>query len=352
MDGAGRHRIFSQIYFITMECKLQKNPIYWLFIAILLFCKAGAVWGVILHPAGEPNLAEWTDRPYDYAIGRWGINCSCVAVSRNCVISVRHSGSSAVDVVFDSATGETTYTPEQVWNHPVADLRLAKLANANLAHFVDLYADSNEVGQEAVIGGYGLGRGAILQTSGITYGYEWAGSGNTTLRWGTNIVESTIEDSNNGGWISDVVTGDFDGLGEGNSTDYEAMVANYDSGGGLFLKSGNTWQVAGLFRSVNRAWESWFRNRDFPEVPMPDDFDAVRISSYHQWLSDRIPAVLPGDLNGDDYVDFTDFAAFAKYYLHTDCQEPDWCLGADCEPDGDVDLDDLAFLLEEWLNGP
>jgi len=326
---------------------LQKSrKYYWLFIAILLFLEAISARGVILHPEGEPNLADWTDRPYDYAVGRWGTNCSCVAVSRNCVISVQHSGTAVVNIVFDG----TAYTAEQIWNHPDADLRLVKLANANLRHFVGLYTDRNEVGQEAVIGGYGKGRGAILQTSGITYGYEWAASSNTTLRWGTNIVESTIEDSNNWGWISDVVTGDFDGLGEGNSTNYEAMVAAYDSGGGLFIKAGNAWQVAGLFRSVNRAGESWFRNKDFPTIPMPDDFDAVRVSSYHQWLSDRIPEVLQGDLNGNDFVDFTDFAVFAQYYLNTDCQEPDWCLGTDCEPDGDVDLDDLAFLLDEWLN--
>ena len=82
-----------------MEYKLQKSRIYWLFIAILLFLEASSAWGVILHPEGEPNLADWTDRPYDYAVGRWGTNCSCVAVSRNCVISVQHSGTAVVDIV-------------------------------------------------------------------------------------------------------------------------------------------------------------------------------------------------------------------------------------------------------------
>jgi len=348
MDGAGRQRIFSQIHFITTECKLQKNLIYWLFIAILMFWEAGSAWGVILHPEGEPNLADWTDRPYDHAVGRWGLNCSCVAVSRNCVISVQHSGTAAVDIVFNG----TAYTAEQIWNHPDADLRLAKLANANLPHFVGLYTNTNEVGQEAVIGGYGKGRGAILQNSGITYGYEWAPSGNTTLRWGTNLIEDNTDNSVIGDWTSDVIIGFFDGLDISSATAYEAMVAAYDSGGGLFIKDGNAWKVAGLFRSVNRAGESWFRDKDSPTTPMPDDFDAVRISSYHQWLSNRIPEVMQGDLNGDDFVDFTDFAVFARYYLNTDCQEPDWCLGTDCEPDGDVDLDDLAFLLDEWLDEP
>ena len=39
---------------------------------------------------------------------------------------------------------------------------------------------------------------------------------------------------------------EFDGLGEGDSTDYEAILAKYDSGGGWFIKVGSEWKVAGL----------------------------------------------------------------------------------------------------------
>jgi hypothetical protein len=35
--------------------------------------------------------------------------------------------------------------------------------------------------------------------------------------------------------------------------------------------------------------------------------------------------------------------------LSTNCQGPDWCRGADFEPDGDVDWTDLAEFAYHWL---
>jgi hypothetical protein len=121
--------------------------------------------------------------------------------------------------------------------------------------------------------------------------------------------------------------------------------------------------VAGLSRAVELHYQqghegdpnyfiydqSWFRNRDDPDILDPDYIDAVRLSSYATWLYNTIPDVLPGDLNGDDYVDFRDFAVFTQFWLNYNCHAPDWCLGADCEPDGDVDWADLAALADGWL---
>jgi hypothetical protein len=231
-----------------------------------------------------------------------------------------------------------------------------------LTSFVGPYADTNEIGKGIVIGGYGDGRGAILKTSGITYGYEWDNSANTTLRLGTNKVEGAEANSTIGSLVSDIIIADFDGLNEDQATIYEGIPADHDSGGGWFIKDGDTWKVAGLSRAVSThyeeghsgdpnyfVYESWFRDRDDPNVLAPDYLDAVRLSSYAQWLYDTLPDVLPGDLNGDDYVDLSDFAVFAQFWLNYDCHAPDWCLGADCEPDGDVDWADLAALVDGWL---
>jgi hypothetical protein len=79
--------------------------------------------------------------------------------------------------------------------------------------------------------------------------------------------------------------------------------------------------------------------------------DAVRISSYAAWIYDII--YVPGDLTGNDWVDFTDFGAFANQWGRDDCSElNNWCEGADFEPtNGSVDWDDLAFLADVWLTG-
>jgi hypothetical protein len=353
------HEIHIQVRFKAMKYKVRENLIYGLLAAVFLFCCTRPALSVVLHPNGEPNLVTWTDRPDPNVVGRWGSNATCVAVSSNCVITVRHQGGGIGALV---EIGGKTYTVAETWNCGTADLRVAKLYGANLTSFVGLYEDTNEVGKEIVIGGYGKGRGAILQNSGITYGYGWDSAYNTTLRFGTNKLDGTQNNNTVGAYTSDIIIADFDGLGEGESTTYESAVAGFDSGSGWFIKDGDTWKVAGLSRAVSThyeeghsgdpnyfVYESWFRDRDDPNVLAPDYLDAVRLSSYAQWLYDTLPDVLPGDLNGDDYVDLSDFAVFAQFWLNYDCHAPDWCLGADCEPDGDVDWADLAALVDGWL---
>ncbi len=325
----------------------QENLIYGLLAAVFLFCCTNPASCIILHPDAEPNLIIWTDRPDPNVVGRWGTNASCVAVSSNCVITVRHSGGGAGTLV---EIGGETYTVDQTWNCGSADLRLARLYGANLTSFVDIYENTSEIGKPVVIGGYGDGRGALLQTSGTTYGYEWDNSSNTTLRLCTNKVEDTVNDSTIGSLTSDVMIADFDGLNEGQSTAYEGAPAEHDSGCGWFIKVGDTWRVAGLSRAVEtHGGQSWFRNRDNPSQLDPDYLDAVRVSSYAAWVLTTIPQRLPGDLTGDDWVDLADFAVFARSWQSTACEFPDYCAGADSEPDGDVDWDDLAALVDGWL---
>jgi len=356
----GQLIIPTETHFMVMEYSTQRNLIYLLVINAFLFWQAGSATGIVLHPDGEPNLVTWTDRPHDNVVGRWGHYACCVPISSNCIITNRHVGGGInIPVEIDGCT----YNIAEIWDHNSADLRLVKLYGANLENFVGIYQSTDEVGKHFVIAGYGDIRGQLLQEQDITYGYQWDDSGNGTLRFGTNRILLTVNDSNIEGLISDIIVADFDGLGEGFSTYYECIAADHDSGCGWFIKVGNAWEVVGLTRAVEVHYEqghegdpnyaiyeqAWFRDSNDPNLLDPDYFDAVRLSSYTQWLNDTIPEVLPGDLNGDDYVDFSDFAVFAQYWLSYDCKAPNWCLRADFEPDGDVDWADLAEFTNYWL---
>ncbi|MHC4336999.1 MAG: hypothetical protein ACYSTG_03480 [Planctomycetota bacterium] len=55
------------------------------------------------------------------------------------------------------------------------------------------------------------------------------------------------------------------------------------------------------------------------------------------------------DLNSDEAVNFGDFAIFSSQWYATDCNDPNWCDGADLERDGDVDCNDLGLFVEYWL---
>ena len=58
---------------------------------------------------------------------------------------------------------------------------------------------------------------------------------------------------------------------------------------------------------------------------------------------------MEADLNGDDFVDYFDLSVLTRFWQETNCHEPDWCLGADSEPDGDVDWVDYIFMANRWL---
>jgi hypothetical protein len=58
---------------------------------------------------------------------------------------------------------------------------------------------------------------------------------------------------------------------------------------------------------------------------------------------------LKGDLDGNNYVNSADFAAFAARWGDTGCTSPNWCNGTDLTGDGNVDGKDLAEFTEDWL---
>jgi hypothetical protein len=335
-------------------------------LGLVLFGGRPPASGVIWHPAGEPDLGTWTDRPDSNVVGRWSSNATFVVVAPNWIITTRHQNTFPSTVNIGGISYVCHYKPEWTGG-PLgnADIQLVRLTatdgdNPELAHYAGPYTGTDEATQEMVLGGYGDGRGSILQTDGTTYGYEWDDSANTTLRFGTNRIQDTRAASTIGSLTSDILIADFDGLNEGQSTVYESTVADHDSGGGWFIPDGGEWKLTGLSRAVGVhyeadpnyiLYEAWFRERENPQTPQPDYLDAVRVSSYAGWILQTIN--VEGDLTGDDWVDFADFTALAEYWQNDQCAaENDWCGGADFEPPyGVVDYRDLDYLAQRWLTG-
>ena len=339
---------------------MKSIPVMFCLLAVVIFCAllfdAESAFGIILHPGGEPD-AGWVDRPSDNVVGRWGSSASCVAIGPNYILTTRHQGGDINTPVI--ITG-VSYTIEQIWTDPAnpqADIRVVKLHSANLSEYVDLYSldiDPDELDQAIVMGGYGDGRGALLQTGGITYGYAWDEAANTTLRWGTNNIDNTQDNLNSSGYTSDVIIAYFHG-----PVGFEAAVANHDSGGGWFIEVDDIWKVAGISRGAEHAEtdETWFRSNITPsQSAHPDYNDAVRVSSYVEWIesivSDVCVTQVWSDFNGNCSVDIFDLADFAWQWLRNDCGPGNnFCEGADVEPDGDVDFGEFAAFSGDWGRG-
>lgn len=65
-------------------------------------------------------------------------------------------------------------------------------------------------------------------------------------------------------------------------------------------------------------------------------------------VNDLIVSLLPDNKP----IDFWDFSELALHWLEADCNEPDWCDGADSTCDGAVDMNDVKLLAGEWLECP
>jgi hypothetical protein len=59
---------------------------------------------------------------------------------------------------------------------------------------------------------------------------------------------------------------------------------------------------------------------------------------------------LPSDLDGNCYVDYSDLATMAFYWLHTDCAGLGNCEKSDFEPDGSVDFGDFSTFGLQWMS--
>lgn len=254
----------------------------------------------LLHPASAhaiilfPSSPAVTDKPHDDVVGRFRKNASAVAIGPNHAITTRHQGGNVTNTTLEF--GGTTYNGVEMFTFGSADIRLVRLEttlgdDANLTHYVPMYTKTDELGQVGVVGGYGQGRGSVLNNVLVgDYGYEWGlPDNNQTQRWGTNEIDDTDDNAVIGSFTSDLLIFDFsDPGGSDFFTASEAAAANRDSGGGFFIKDNGVWKVAGLFASVSRDDESWFRGN----VPLDEDGDLtylVRVSSYASDIQTSIP---------------------------------------------------------------
>jgi len=265
-------------------------------LAVAVAFMATPALALVQHPntADYPNSEEppvMSDRPVDAVVGWWNYNASAVAIKPNYIITTCHQGYGVGTTV---NFGGVDYRVAEVFQHSKADLRIARIVNpttgadADLTNYVDYNTNTtSEVGQTAVVGGFGYGRGTAYPTY-----YTYAETNNKTERWGQNYIEGTGSTYDPSGFSTQLLTANFDNYGAGNWVNYEACVAPYDSGGGWFLKDGVTgsWQVVGLSRV---AAPSSFN----PAAYM----DCVRVSSYATWLNNAFSRSTWNPSSGGDW---------------------------------------------------
>jgi hypothetical protein len=325
----------------------------WFWCFVVLWFATGIAQALVLHPEHEPN--EGFSRPAGAVVGRWSNNASCVAISPNYVVTVRHANGGVGSRVYFQGI---EYIVREVWNEPTddgaaADLRICRIEKlngspANLNDYVELYTSRDEIGTPIVVSGYGKGRGSGIPDERNPVGYLWSGSANQMQRWGQNQIED-IATVQSGSYQSSVLVDYFDLPGiSGSQTEFEAAAAEWDSGGGWFIYQDNQWKLAGLSSYVLTLNSSRFNPKDWNY--------AIRISSYADWIGTNVnePECRQqpgGDIDGDCQITMSDLHALLESWLAQDCDVTnDYCHGADlAEPFGKIDFADYAVLAGHWL---
>ncbi|MGE4286367.1 MAG: dockerin type I domain-containing protein [Phycisphaerae bacterium] len=301
-----------------------------------------ACMGIVVHPAAEP-AASWAGRPSDAVVGRWNTNGSCVAMGPACVITTKHQGGAEGSaVVIDGVS----YKVVRIANHPIADVRVARLRYANLSEYAALNTTGIEQGKTVVLGGFGRQRGAELTTSGMPWGYRWAGD-NSTLTWATNYVDAVI---NSKGFNYLVI--DFDESGRG-ATEYEGILAAYDSGGGLFYEEYAGWRLYGLCCGVSMPAgynsAAYFKNPDLSTGTQTGRFHKVR--DYAHWANDAAAQLsacgsYPADIDEDCRVNESDITELGKFWGRKPPSGD--AANGDTNADGIVNLLDFVKIYNNW----
>ena len=309
------------------------------FLAAIIFCSfAGAI---VLHTNNEPP-ADWTGRPSSNVVGRWASNASCVVVSAHCVITTNHQyGGYGSIITIDGVS----YKAIKEIRHSDGDVRVVRLRYATLADYVAINTSSSDTRKSVVCGGYGKYRGSELVNGSTVYGYNWAGT-NSTIHWGTNDTERTVTENGS----IDLLSLDFDGPG---STEYECVIAEYDSGGGVFYDNGSEWVLLGLnYGIVNPYGDiAYFKNPSNPIIPEPQGFSIHRAKDFASWANSTIAELdkcgsTSADIDEDCKVNTADIIELALSW--TTALPTGNAKNADTNSDNVVDLLDFINIAKNW----
>lgn len=285
-------------------------------------------FGIILYPELENNNIP-INNYFKKIVGRWGNNASCVVIHPEYIITTSHQGGDINTIV---EINSTPYSISQIFKHPIFDITIAKLNNANFSNFSILKQnlDTSILEKEIYITGFGKGRGDNYYRNEQFCGYYWKNEGNINFRLGTNKVRTILGNS---------LYYDFDELESINITSNECSVSQYDSGGGSFLYEDGFFYLIGIHVSVNSSGYSSF-------CPTNAVFEDHNIASYYEWIEEIIPSVElnpPSDFNKDGTVDIYDLCLFFENWLFEGESN------IDINKDEIINLHDFQFIKKYWM---
>lgn len=244
-------------------------------------------------PAGEFADSGWQWQ------GEW-YGFLGTAIAPDFFITARHVGGNIGDI----------FVYRGIWYHTVeayedaaSDLRIWRICG-RFPDYAAIYEGDGEEGAPLVVFGRGTQRGEAVyapDNAAELRGWKY-GPVDKRWRWGTNLVTAILKlDSEV--WAQDFLAADFDRDGGGD----EAQLSGGDSGGGVFIRDGAQWKLAGINHAVDGSFNTSTNGAGFGAAlfdargffvgsspywePVQDDrkpvasaFYAARISAQAAWI--------------------------------------------------------------------
>ena len=335
------------------------------FIALLAVISQPA-WAIVYYADGTDNtsapIGDYADSGWQWQ-GSWGIG-SGTAISSKHFLTAKHFTSSTG--VFTLSDGSQYHYDSSIGyiDDPSSDLRIVTIEE-NFSSWAPLYLNSDELGKELVVFGRGYTRGSEVTIGSTLKGWTWSSAGSGTRRWGTNVVSGF---ANSGSLIAAQFDADP-------SKPNEASLADRDSGGGVLIKDGDVWKLAGVNYAVDGPFDLdsdhtsgvfsaclFDKGGLYERIGSPDtwtyvtdiggdkpvSFYASRVSSRDDWIFANVlgPLLLPGDADGDHLVSADDFASVQAHFGETGAPG----IMGDANGDGMVSADDYASVQANFGN--
>jgi len=185
-------------------------------------------------------------------------------VGQQYFITAQHfgvQGSTFVSTSEFNGVADVTYTIDAsanggagFWDIAGTDLRVFKI-NESFSSWAEIYTGSSEVGSAMVTFGRGGPRGAEVTIGPTVHGWYTTGTDGVS-RWGANEVSGIFASG-----VGDLISAQFNAVSGQN----EATLSSGDSGGGVFIKVGAQWQLAGINYAVDGFFDTNNTLGDFSE---------------------------------------------------------------------------------------
>ena len=227
-----------------------------LILTLLLLLALAGTSSAVLIASNDPNDAAPPDDPgWNHVGTRTGTTNSgapangltLIYLGNGWVLTAHHVGEA--DLLLGGETWPRVQNSGVRFTNPdgsPADLMAYQItANPSLPNLplLEIRADPLAVGDDVTLIGRGRNRGAATTWLQPPLREGWLWGPGASMRWGTNRVESLLDESVVG---TRAFASDFTKPGEPDFTTHEAHAVVGDSGGAAFAKNGSDWELAGV----------------------------------------------------------------------------------------------------------